>query len=169
MILDVALLVLVSLKIKLKIRQNCHDGVIRLKHFARYWPFVWAIHRPVTRCFDVFFDLCLNQQLSNHWRRRLFETPSRSIWCHYYGTFHKNRLGIIEPKTSYFYKMSLFLMMQAKTSWDIVSGTINEIANIVLYEFVLIISWKLAIMFIEMKISRKDINGNCLVKRHWIE
>ena len=34
--------------------------------------------RPVTRSFDVFFDLCLNQQLSKQWRRRWFETPSRS-------------------------------------------------------------------------------------------
>ena len=38
--------------------------------------------RPVTRRFDVFFDLHLNQQLSQHWRRRWFETPSRSLWHH---------------------------------------------------------------------------------------
>ena len=45
-----------------------HDDVIKLKHFPRYWPFVQGIHqspvnshqhaqRPVTRSFDVFFDL----------------------------------------------------------------------------------------------------------------
>ena len=34
--------------------------------------------RPVTRIFDVFFDLRLNQQ----WRRRRFETSSRSLWRH---------------------------------------------------------------------------------------
>ena len=38
--------------------------------------------RPVTRSFDVFFDLGLNRQLSKQWRRRWFETPSRSLWCH---------------------------------------------------------------------------------------
>ena len=40
-----------------------HDDVIKWKHFARYWPFVRVIHRslprtkPVTRSFDVLFDL----------------------------------------------------------------------------------------------------------------
>ena len=38
--------------------------------------------RPVTRSFDIFFDLRLNQQLSKQWRRRRFETPSRSFWRH---------------------------------------------------------------------------------------
>ena len=39
--------------------------------------------RPVTRTFDVLFDLCLNQQLSKQWRRRWFGTPSRSLWRHF--------------------------------------------------------------------------------------
>ena len=37
-----------------------HDGVIKWKHFPRYWPFVREIHRgqrPVTRSIDVFFDV----------------------------------------------------------------------------------------------------------------
>ena len=38
--------------------------------------------RPVRRSFDVFFDLRLKQQLSKHWRRRWFETLSRSLWRH---------------------------------------------------------------------------------------
>ena len=38
--------------------------------------------RPVTRRFVVFFDLRLNQQLSKQWRRRWFDTPSRSLWRH---------------------------------------------------------------------------------------
>ena len=38
--------------------------------------------RPVTRSFDVFFDLRLYQQLSKQWRRRWFETPWRSLWRH---------------------------------------------------------------------------------------
>ena len=29
--------------------------------------------KPVARSFDVFFDLRLNQQLSEQWRRRWFE------------------------------------------------------------------------------------------------
>ena len=36
--------------------------------------------RPVTRSFDVFFDLCLNKWFSKHWWGWWFETPSRPIW-----------------------------------------------------------------------------------------
>ena len=36
--------------------------------------------RPVTRSFDVFFDLRLNKRLSKRSRCWSFETPSRSLW-----------------------------------------------------------------------------------------
>ena len=39
--------------------------------------------RPVARCFDVFFVLCLNKWLSKQSRRPWFETPSRSLWRHF--------------------------------------------------------------------------------------
>ena len=38
--------------------------------------------KPVTRSFDVFFDLHLNKQLSKQSWRRWFETPSCSLWHH---------------------------------------------------------------------------------------
>ena len=38
--------------------------------------------RPVTRSFDVFFDLCLNKRLSKQSWNWWFETPSRSLWRH---------------------------------------------------------------------------------------
>ena len=38
--------------------------------------------KPVTRSFEVFFDLRLNKRLSNQSRRRWFETPLRSLWGH---------------------------------------------------------------------------------------
>ena len=46
--------------------------------------------RPVTRSFDVFFDLRPNKRLSKHswgWR---FETPSRPLWrhCNEYEIYH---------------------------------------------------------------------------------
>ena len=60
-----------------------HDDVIKWKHFPRYWPFVRGIHRwPVTRSFDVFFDLHLNKRLSKQSRRWWFETPPRPLWRH---------------------------------------------------------------------------------------
>ena len=38
--------------------------------------------RPVTRSFDVFFDMCLTKRLSKQSRRRWFETPSCLLWRH---------------------------------------------------------------------------------------
>ena len=69
-----------------------HDDVIKWKHFPRNWPFVRGIHRlpvnsphkwPVTRSFDVFFDLRLNIQFSKQSWGWWFETPSRSLWRHF--------------------------------------------------------------------------------------
>ena len=62
-----------------------HDDVIKWKHFPHYRPFVQGIHwsqRPVTRSFDVFFDLCLNKQLSKQSRHWWFEMPSHSLGRH---------------------------------------------------------------------------------------
>ena len=39
-------------------------------------------HRPVTRSFDVCFDLRLNKRLSKQSRPRWVEAPSRSLWRH---------------------------------------------------------------------------------------
>ena len=36
--------------------------------------------RPVTRSFDVFFDLHMNKRLSKQWWGWWFETQSRSLW-----------------------------------------------------------------------------------------
>ena len=38
--------------------------------------------RPVTRSFDIFFDLCLNEWLSKQSCGWWFETPSRPLWRH---------------------------------------------------------------------------------------
>ena len=38
--------------------------------------------RPVTRIFDVFFDLRKNKQLSKQWWGWWFEMPSRPLWRH---------------------------------------------------------------------------------------
>ena len=64
------------------------DGVIKWKHFPRYWPFVWGIHRsrwiPRTKASDAelwsFFHLHLNKRLSKRPRGWWFETPPWSSW-----------------------------------------------------------------------------------------
>ena len=41
--------------------------------------------RPVTRNFEVFFDMRLNKRLSKQWWGWRFETPSRPVWHHWNG------------------------------------------------------------------------------------
>ena len=43
----------------------------------------FSAQRPMTRSFDIFFDLRLNKRLSKQWRSWWFETPSRPLWHHY--------------------------------------------------------------------------------------
>ena len=45
-------------------------------------PGEFPAQRPVTRSFDVFFDLRLNNPLSKQWWGWWFETSSRSLWRH---------------------------------------------------------------------------------------
>ena len=45
-------------------------------------PGEFPAQRPVTRSFDVFFDLRLNKRLSKQPWGWWFETPSWSLWCH---------------------------------------------------------------------------------------
>ena len=56
--------------------KTCHDAIVKWKHFPPYWSFVQGIHRSpvnpplhphkVTRSFDVFFDLRLNNGWVNN-------------------------------------------------------------------------------------------------------
>ena len=66
-----------------------HDGVIKWKHFPRYWPFCagnspvtgeFPTQRPVMQSFDIFFDLRLNKRLSKQSRVWWFETPWHPLW-----------------------------------------------------------------------------------------
>ena len=65
-----------------------HDDVIKRKHFPRHWPLCEVnphgqpSQRPVTRRFEVVFDLHLNKQLSKQSRRPWLELLSRSSWRH---------------------------------------------------------------------------------------
>ena len=73
------------------VRSIQHDDVIKRKHFSRYWPFVWGIHRsPVNsphkgQCRGALMLslICaLNTQLSKQSWGWWFEAPSRSLWRH---------------------------------------------------------------------------------------
>ena len=102
-----------------------HDDVIKWKHFPRYWPFCAGIspiagefpaQRPVTRSFDVFFDLRLNQQLSKWCRRWCFETPSRSLWRHCNGPAAEKTGEIYTVQTGACHIMQRRVCMQSNSS-----------------------------------------------------
>ena len=42
----------------------------------------FPLQRPVSRSYDIFFDLRLNKRLSKRSIHRWFEKPSRSLWRH---------------------------------------------------------------------------------------
>ena len=71
--------------------QSCtkfNDDVIKWIHFPRYWSFVRGVtgefpaQRPVTRNFDVFFDLRFNKRFCKQSWGWWFETTSHPL-CHH--------------------------------------------------------------------------------------
>ena len=50
--------------------------------------------RPVTRSFDVVYDLRLNQLLSKQWRCRWFETPTCPLWRHCNAYMNRRLSGV---------------------------------------------------------------------------
>ena len=60
-------------------------------------PGEFPAQRPVTRSFDVFFDLRLNKRLSKQPWGWWFETPAWSLWRHRNGT--RNSINAILNKT----------------------------------------------------------------------
>ena len=68
----------------LKGQWQWHDDVIKWKHLCGEFtgPGEFPTQRPVTRSFDVFFDLRLNKRLSKQPWGWWFETPSWSLWRH---------------------------------------------------------------------------------------
>ena len=54
--------------------------------------------RPVTRSFDVFFDLRLNKRLSKQSWGWWFETPSRSLWRHCNGVVFAHLITSVQNK-----------------------------------------------------------------------
>ena len=57
--------------------------------------------RPVTRAFDVFFNLRLNKRLSKQWWGWWFETPSRPLWRHW-KYIHNSMWNVISHQRSKF-------------------------------------------------------------------
>ena len=62
-------------------------------------PGEFPAQRPVTRSFDVFFDLSLNERLSKQSRGWWFETQSRPLWRHCNVRRKKDLGSVYEYKT----------------------------------------------------------------------
>ena len=58
--------------------------------------------RPVTRRFDVFFDLRLNKRLSKQSWGWWFETPSYPLWRHCNGTYHLHQIYYTTTQPDHF-------------------------------------------------------------------
>ena len=66
----------------------------QMETFPRYRPFAREFtERPVTRNFNVFFDLRLNKGLSKQSWGWWFETLSRPLWHHCNGIYTEPRRG----------------------------------------------------------------------------
>ena len=114
---------------------QCHDDVIKWKHFPRFWPVTGEFHtqRPVTRGFNVFFDLRLNNRFRAQSWGWWFETPSSSLWRHCNDimlviiypelqiSFHKHGLvGCLRNTLAYYYSLvarSWYLVQNAFESF----------------------------------------------------
>ena len=68
--------------------------------------------RPVTRTFDIFFDLRLNKPLSKQSIRRWFETQSRSLWrqC------NENRMSL--SMNQHFSLSDELTIQEARRTWN---------------------------------------------------
>ena len=62
-------------------------------------PGEFPAQRPVTRSFDVFFDLRLNKRLSKQPGGWWFETPAWSLWRHHNDTLHGLCADIVDYET----------------------------------------------------------------------
>ena len=80
-----------------------HGDVTKWKHFSALQALCegnlpvtgeFLSQRPLTRSFDVFFDLRLNERLSKPSRSRWFETPLHPLWRQWNGLFLANYLQL---------------------------------------------------------------------------
>ena len=98
---------------------SLHDDVIKWKHFAALLAICagnspvsgeFPAQRPVTRSFDVFFDLRLNIRLSKQWQGWWFERPSCSLWRHCNGWCESYDVFRVGPPRALYYNCGMTLL-----------------------------------------------------------
>ena len=95
--------------------------------------------RPVTRSFDVFFDLRLNKRLSKQSRRWWFETPPCSLWrhcnvpvyistvCQSYSLFFISAMNILTTRILLCDSQELSYDISKHVQWNIGSIAFREV------------------------------------------
>ena len=97
-------------------RHQMETSAALLALCARNSPVTGEFHsqRPVTRSFDVFFDLRLNKLLSKQSRCRWFETPSScSLWrqCNDTSALHLGHLDNLHMGQVTILRLSCYLVL----------------------------------------------------------
>ena len=81
-------------------------------------PGEFPTQRPVTRSYDVFFDLRLNKRLSKQWWGWWFETPSRPLWRHRNVMLHSSLHQFAYEKAIGFYLFFCLIYPQIQPKHD---------------------------------------------------
>ena len=95
-------------------------------------PGEFPTQRPVTRRFDVFFDLRLNKRLSKQWWGSWFETLSRPLWRHrnvlnqYLGSDHLS-LARVSRATMLTYRAEININVSLARIREISCTILNDI------------------------------------------
>ena len=81
-------------------------------------PGEFPAQRPVTRSFDVFFDLRLNKRLSEQSWGWWFETTSRPLWCHCNGipiiNIRRSRDSLYFVMKIYIHRETVFILKRTQ-------------------------------------------------------
>ena len=84
--------------------------------------------RPVTRSFDVFFELRLKKKrLTKQSRRRWFETPTHSSWRHY-NVSVQIHVCATRPQWGYFTDMQV-TNFNHQAKWVYINGLMQDCSN----------------------------------------
>ena len=97
--------------------------------------------RPVTRSFDVFFDLRLNKRLSEQSWGWWFETPSRSLWRHCNGHMQLWTNSYTACDLLYHQAYILTEWNYGNTVWINLSGVSDEMITTLSNNYRLTIQW----------------------------
>ena len=107
--------------------------------------------RPVTRSFDVFFDLCLNKRLSKQSRDWWFEMPSGSLWRNCNGS---SEASVFHVNVLYHLPKGIGLVCSICDIWCHCRGGTNLQINYRLHN-----TWKWQILFV-FSFASAEIWGN---------